>query len=141
MYFNSNEKNIYKRFITNVIQECEECYEHLKNIIENFNNDYFVKLNTTFKIIINNAIENINNIVKKLPTIDEINSNIEKYKMWAEYGWVLGFNDISITDLKDRVSNQQEADKIIADIYNKDLLNLQHVFYSEILVLIINYSV
>ena len=54
-------------------------YSNKKNI--------FVKLNATFKITINNAIGNINNIVEKLSTIDEINSNIKKYKRWAKYGW------------------------------------------------------
>ena len=127
MYMQDTEEDIYKRFIINMKKQCDECAIVYKKILNNFNNDYFSKIKEVITNNLSNAIkivsEKINNIYENLPTLEEIELNIVKYKKWAEFGWVLGYGDINIKDIPDDIAEQDVADKIIESKYTDETLN------------------
>ena len=127
MYIQDTEKDIYKKFITNVKKECDECTIAYKEIFSNINNDYFSKLKEEITNNLNNAIkilsEKIISLYENLPTLDEIELNIDKYKKWAEFGWILGYGYINIKNIPDGITEQDVADKIIENQYSGENLN------------------
>jgi len=127
MYIQDTEKDIYKKFIINMKKQCDECAIAYEKILSNFNNDYFSKIKEVITNNLTNAIkivsEKINNIYDNLPTLEEIELNIDKYKKWAEFGWVLGYGDINIKDIPDDIIEQDVADKIIESKYTDEKIN------------------
>ncbi len=127
MYMRDTEEYIYKKFIINMKKLCDECAITYKKILSSFNNDYFPKIKEVINNNLSNVIkivsEKINSIYENLPTLEEIEHNIVKYKKWAEFGWILGYGDINIKDIPDDITEQDVADKIIESKYTYEKLN------------------
>lgn len=127
MYMQDIEEDIYKKFIINMKKQCDECAIAYKKILSNFDNDYFSKIKEVITNNLSNAIkivsEKINSIYENLPTLEEIELNIVKYKKWAEFGWILGYGDINIKDIPEDITKQDVADEIVENAYTDEKLN------------------